>query len=166
MWNPLASLPPSNALAPYAPTATTAPTGQFPLNPAAGQGAHMPGRGPRMFPGGPMGGGPMQPGDPAGGTGGPFQGLMGHFPWAGPHGAMGGGVGGMASPQGFQAALQAWRQQRPDIDFSQFMQAGGVGWGDMRQAMQGGGAGLPQGAQDAMQPYMDWRQARPTRADF
>ncbi len=155
MWQPLSTLPASNAgaLSPYAQQQGQ-PTGQVP---------------PVMTPGGGGGGAPLQGGDPMRGLHPMFRGMrmggfgMGGPPWGG-FGGMGarGPMDGTADPTAFQSAMQAWRGDMPQFDMSSFFPNGfraGAAPGFDPNAFR-------QQVGDYRQQFMDWRQARPARADF
>lgn len=181
MWNPLASLPPSNALAPYA--ATMVPPGQPmpvppgrgggapPLNPiygggrgGGGQVPPMPGWGGAM-PVPPAGWNPAQGMPPGMVPGGPYTLPTGEVRTqvVGAPPAPDGGVsatGAMGDPNSFRAAIQAWRAQRPALPDIQALLAN---W-DRSQPFD------QSGFMDAINAWRgeltDWRGQRPTRSGF
>lgn len=171
MWNPLANLPPSNALAPYATQMMGPPTQIAPVPPGRGGGAPL-----NPIYGGAGGGRqgvPMTQANyaqylPPGFTMPPgfpmpqVQGLPGNEVQAQVVGgvpAPDGGVSAtnvLADPQSFRAALQAWRAQRPAMPDWQALIA------DARA-----NGGFDMAPFDAWRQSMtDWRGQRPTRQGF
>jgi hypothetical protein len=149
MWNPLGSLPQSNAgaLAAYSPQvnqAITQPPMMTPPHMQGGQGRWA-GLHPIFGGNGPNTQFPLNPNSP--------DGLNGH----------------MGHGQPFNQALQDWRQDRPQFDPQQFAgiwpqfiaahQAGGTAWTDFLGSQS-------QPFQDTVQQFQDWRAQRPARADF
>lgn len=141
MWNPLGSLPQSNAgaLAAYSPQVNQAVTQPPVMTPP-----HIQNRWQDLHP---MFGGGANTQFPLNQNG--QDGLNGHL--------------------GFNQALRDWRQDRPQFDpqqmagmWPQFMaarQAGGTAWTDFLGSQS-------QPFQDTVQQFQDWRAQRPARADF
>lgn len=174
MWNPLANLPPSNALAPYA-TTMAPPTQIAPVPPGRGGGVPLnpiyggAGRG-NPIPAGwtpPSSWAPyfQQYGYVPGGQG-PVQGLPGNemqTQMVGAPPAPDGGVsatGVMADPNSFRAAIQAWRAGRPAMPDWQALIA------DARANGGFDSAGFRSAIDDWRGQLMDWRGQRPQRSGF
>lgn len=148
MWQPLSTLPPSNAgaLSAY----TQQPQQQPPV----------------MTPGGGGTGAPLPNGAAS-----PMAGMQGLHPMfhGGLWGAMGGRrgmfgmgsnlAGAMADPNSYRGAVQAWRGDMPQFDFAT-LYPNGFDRSTFDPAV------FRQQMGDFRQQYMDWKQDRPIRSDF